>query len=147
MSTQILSDKNVEVASAKVVARAKPYTDLDLKFKPHPNFGDVVPTKDLVAIKNSVKNIVLTGYGERPFQPTFGSRVTQFMFENPDPITISLIKDEIINAIKRFEPRVAVQRVDVEDRSDNNAIFVSISVLVLSRQEIVDVELFLERTR
>ena len=147
MSTEILSDKNVETATAKVVARARPYTDLDLKFKPHPNFGDIVPTKDLVAIKNSVKNIILTGYGERPFQPTFGSRINEFMFEQLDPITTSLLKDEIRVAIERFEPRVAVQEIKVQDMVDSNSIFISVNVLVMSRQELVDVELFLERTR
>jgi phage baseplate assembly protein W len=147
MSTEILSDQNLAKVSAKVVARAKPYTDLDLRFKAHPNFGDVVPLRDIAAIKNSIKSILLTSKGERPFQPKFGTNITSYLFEQPDPITLSLLEDEIVRAVTKYEPRVSITEVNVEDRTYENGLFISVSVIVLNTQENVEVELFLERTR
>ena len=84
MSTEILSDANPSRVgvTAKVMARVRPYTDLDLRFKPHPNFGDVVPLKDIAAIKNSIRTILLTNKGERPFQPNFGCNITGYLLNN-----------------------------------------------------------------
>jgi len=147
MSTEILSDQNLAKVSAKVVARAKPYTDLDLRFKAHPNFGDVVPLRDIAAIKNSIKSILLTSKGERTLQQKFGTNITSYLFEQPDPITLSLLEDEIVRAVTKYEPRVSITEVNVEDRTDENGLFISVSVIVLNTQENVEVELFLERTR
>ena len=149
MSTEILSDLNPNSAgvTAKVMARVRPYTDLDLRFKAHPNFGDVVPIKDLAAIKNSIKTILLTNKGERPFQPSFGCNMTKYMFEMPDPITLSFLEDEIKDALGLYEPRVITTDVNVQDRSDSNALFVSVNCTIVSTQQEIDVELFLERSR
>ena len=149
MSTEILSDANPNRigVSAKVMARVKPYTDLDLRFKPHPNFGDVVPLKDLAAIKNSIKTILLTNKGEKPFQPSFGCNITRYLFEQPDPITLSFLEDEIKDALGKYEPRVITTDVNVQDRTDANALFVSVNCTVISTQQEIDVEVFLERSR
>ena len=149
MSTEILSDVNSNRVgvTAKVMARVKPYTDLDLRFKPHPNFGDVVPLKDIAAIKNSIRSILLTNKGERPFQPSFGCNITGYLFEQPDPITLSFLEEEIKEALARYEPRVITTDVNVRDNIDANALFVSVSCILVSTQQEIDVELFLERTR
>ena len=149
MSTEILSDLNPERVgvTAKVMARVNPYSDLDLRFKPHPNFGDVVPLKDLAAIKNSIKTILLTNKGERPFQPSFGCNITGYLFESPDPVTLSFLEDEIKDALAKYEPRVIITDVNVQDRTDNNALFVSVNCTIISTQQEIDVEVFLERSR
>jgi phage baseplate assembly protein W len=149
MSTEILSDANSNRVgvTAKVIARVKPYTDLDLRFKPHPNFGDVVPLKDIAAIKNSIRSILLTDKGEKPFQPSFGCNIKQFLFEQPDPITLSYLEDEIRDSISKFEPRVVTTNVTVQDNIDANALFISVNCVLISNQQPIDVELFLERTR
>ena len=149
MSTEILSDSNSNRVgvTAKVMARARPYTDLDLRFKPHPNFGDVVPLKDLAAVKNSIKSILLTNKGERPFQPSFGCNITNYLFEQPDPVTLSFLEDEIKDALAKYEPRVITTDVSVQDNTDNNALFVSVNCTIISTQQQIDVEVFLERSR
>jgi phage baseplate assembly protein W len=149
MSTEILSDANSNRVgvTAKVMARVKPYTDLDLRFKPHPNFGDVVPLKDIAAIKNSIRTILLTNKGERPFQPNFGCNISGYLFEQPDPITLSFLEDEIKDALGLYEPRVITSEVKIQDNTDANALFVSVSCILISTQQEIDVELFLERTR
>ena len=46
------------------------FRDLDLNFTIHPVKKDINTFKDEFAIINSVKNLILTNYYERLFQPT-----------------------------------------------------------------------------
>ncbi len=56
-----------------LTARKKGYSDLDLKLTLHPFRKDIVPLKDSEAVKNAVKNLILTNFFERPFQPSVGA--------------------------------------------------------------------------
>lgn len=147
MSTQILSDKSLETVKSIVVARSRDYSDLDLRFKPHPSFGDVVPLRDIAAIRNSVRNLILTGYGERPFQPNVGCGIVNQLFENFNPLTVAAMEESILRTIKYHEPRVSVARVQIVDKSDENSVFVSISIRIMNVPELVDVNIYLERIR
>jgi|SaaInlStandDraft_7_1057024.scaffolds.fasta_scaffold00329_22 phage baseplate assembly protein W len=147
MSTLNLSDNSDITKDSQIVSRVKSYSDLDLRFKPHPSYGDIVPIKDIAAIQSSIRNILLTNYNEKPFEPDFGSNITQFLFEPSNPITISLMVGEIKRSIKNHEPRVVVRDVTVTDDSDLNALSISVTVLIINSQQIVDISLYLERTR
>jgi len=63
------------------------YKDLDLNFKVHPIKKDLNKTIGENAIINSVKNLLLTGHYERPFQPYLGSNITKLLFEPLDALT------------------------------------------------------------
>ena len=147
MSTEILSDKSLETTRATVVARSRDFSDLDLRFKPHPNLGDLVPLRDIAAIKNSVRNLILTGYGERPFQPTIGCGITDQLFENFNPVTVAAMNESIARTIRFHEPRVALANISITDRSDENAVFVSVTVKILNVPDLVDIDIYLERIR
>lgn len=147
MSTEILSDKQIIQSQAQVVSRQRPYADLDLKFRVNPSSRDIRPVKDLGAIKNSVRNLILTNKLERPFQPEIGSNLTKLLFEPSDPVTISLIKEDIINTIENHEPRVSLRLVEVEDYSDRNAYFVSVDFRVVSLNTEAQIEFYLERVK
>jgi len=147
MSTQILSDKSFDVVRAKVGARTKPFSDLDLGLKPHPNFGDVIPLKDINAVKNSIRNLILTSYGERPFQPNIGCDITNKLFENFNPVTVASMREAIHRTIKYHEKRAQVTKIDIEESYDRNSIFLSIQVKILNIPDLIDIELYLERTR
>ena len=81
---------------------------------------------DIDAIKNSVKNIILTEVGSRPFNPEFGTQVTSMLFENIDPITQRQITLEIENGITKFEPRISEYNVKVVANNDRNSYDISI---------------------
>ncbi len=147
MSTLKLSDKSDISKDAQIVARAEAYSDIDLRFKPHPGYGDIVPIKDIAAIKNSIRNILLTNYNEKPFDPDFGSNISQFLFDPINPITTSLMIAEIERSIHDHEPRVIVRNVTVNNNRDLNELSISIKVLIINSQQIVDISLYLERTR
>ena len=57
------------------------FKDINLSFKRHPVTSDVVTIRDEDAIKRSVKNIIFTILGEKPFQPNFGSVINESLFE------------------------------------------------------------------
>lgn len=147
MSTEILSDKNVQEAKAKVVGLNREYKDLNLKFKVHPAFGDIRPVKDLEAIKNSLRNILSTQRGEKPFRPDFGCNLKGYLFEPADVITKSAIEEDILYSIGEHEPRVEVLSVDIEDLPDRNEYFITITSLIKNTQQQVELELILERLR
>ena len=140
-----LSDYNL--GKSKKIAAENLYADLDLSLTIHPNLKDIRPVKDIEAVKNSVKNIILTGNFERPFQPGFGSRITQLLFEPVDHLTSIQIKEEIKRVIGLYEPRVSVTRVMVRDESDRNRYDVTIQFLVNYYDEAPEVRFYLERLR
>lgn len=123
------------------------FSDLDLNFIAHPVNGDVVKKYDENAIKQSIKNLILTQNYERPFHSEIGSQIKSLLFELPSSMTSSLIKRQIIDTITNFEPRANILDVTVLLDSQNNGIYCTIVFTVLNTTTPVSVDLFLERTR
>ena len=90
---------------------SKGFKDINLSFKRHPVTNDVVTIRDEDAIKRSVKNIIFTIIGEKPFQPLFGSVVNQALFDLTTEYDEILIQDEIKSSILKFEPRISNLKV------------------------------------
>ncbi len=59
-------------------------------------------------IKQSIEMILATHFGERIFNPNFGSELPFFLFENLTESTGEQLLTSIINSIKRWEDRVEV---------------------------------------
>mgnify|MGYP003624348682 CR=1 FL=1 len=129
-------------------ARQNVYSDLDFRFTINPNTGDIALKRDAEAVKQSVQNILLTGRGERPFNPTFGGNLRAYLFENFDAVTEAAIKNVIINSLRNHEPRVRVDNVIVSNLDYRNALRVSIDITILSPEQTTDiVEFVVERLR
>ena len=107
------------------------FKDVSMSFKVNPLNNDLVALKNASAISRSVRNIVFTTPGEKFFQPSFGSRVSQMLFENMDEITSLSIRDEIENSIRRFEPRVDLKSVQVNPDFDGNQYNVVITYQII----------------
>ena len=90
---------------------SKGFKDINLSFKRHPVTNDVVTIRNEDAIKRSVRNIIFTIIGEKPFQPLFGSVVNQALFDLTTEYDEILIQDEIKSSILKFEPRISNLRV------------------------------------
>jgi len=101
-----------------VTSRA--FKDINLSFKRHPVTNDVVTIRDEDAIKRSVKNIIFTILGEKPFEPRFGSIVNESLFELDNTYNDILIQDEIKSSLLKFEPRIANLEVTVTVAPDTN---------------------------
>ena len=115
----ILSDFNRPNYQPSVVA-GDIYKDVSFSFI-HPATGDLLLATDIEAVKNSIKNIVLTPKGTRPFFPEFGTRVSRLLFELASPLTASQIRDEILDGVQKFEKRISKFQVRVDDDHERNA--------------------------
>ena len=99
---------------------SRSFKDISATFQSNPLNNDLVALKNENAIARSIRNIVFTSPGEKFFQPTFGSRVSELLFDNMDEVSALSIKDEITSSIERFEPRVSLQEVLVNPDFDGN---------------------------
>ena len=96
------------------------FKDISMSFETNPLNDDLIALKNTTAIARSIRNIVFTRPGEKFFNPEFGSRITESLFENMDEVSALTIRDEIENSIKNFEPRVNVREVRVVPDFTNN---------------------------
>jgi phage baseplate assembly protein W len=110
------------------------YKDFSISFKSNPGTGDFATVKNEEAIKQSVRNIVLTSKGEKLFQPQFGSQLRGLLFENFNPFNSQAIVDEITIALLNFEPRIKVISIDLDDDSyDVNSLSVTMTYVIVGQ--------------
>ena len=88
------------------IVASRAFKDINLSFKRHPVTNDVVAIRDEDAIKRSVKNIIFTILGEKPFEPTFGSVINDSLFELNTSLNEIAVSDAIQSALLNFEPRI-----------------------------------------
>ncbi len=103
------------------------FKDISMTFQSNPLTSDLIALKNENAIARSVKNIVFTNPGEKFFNPRFGSRITDSLFENADDLTAIEIQTQIQESINRYEPRVKLRSVDANADIDGNAFDVVIT--------------------
>jgi phage baseplate assembly protein W len=130
-----------------VSSKIEDYSDLSLSFKLHPKYADIRPITGIDAIKNSIKNILLTSKGERPFNPFFGCSLRNYLFELAGPDTESSMREEIYQAIEDHEPRVKIKEVTITDDSDRNAYNINLTLLIIEERVVGDISLTLQRLR
>ena len=99
---------------------SRAFKDINLSFKRHPVTNDVVTIRDEDAIKRSVRNIIFTILGEKPFQPNFGSAINESLFELNTSLNEVRIEDEIKSSLLNYEPRIANTEVTVSIYPDSN---------------------------
>jgi phage baseplate assembly protein W len=89
------------------------YRDIDIFFRKNINNGDISFVSGNSSIVQSIKNIVLTTKGERPFNNYFGTGVLDLMFNNPSPIDIAFLQSDIKTILEELEPRIIVDSVEI----------------------------------
>ncbi len=99
---------------------SRAFKDINLSFKRHPVTNDVLTIRDEDAIKRSVKNIIFTILGEKPFQPNFGSVINESLFDLSTNLNEVRITDEIRVSLTNYEPRISNILVKVTVRPDSN---------------------------
>lgn len=89
------------------------YSDIDMSFALNPVTGDIYKKVDVNAVKQAMKNLLLTPYYSKPFTPNYGSPIGDLLFEPMDSATASAIASLIEEAFDNFERRVRVDKVIV----------------------------------
>ena len=102
------------------------FKDVSASFKINPVNLDLIVVRNENAIARSIRNLIFTIPGEKPFQPSVGCQVTNLLFENLDRLTASSIQSQIEYTINRFEPRAGLRSVTVNPNFDANIFEVTI---------------------
>ena len=124
---------------------SRAFKDINLSFKRHPVTNDVITINDEDAIKRSVKNIIFTILGEKPFMPQFGSVIGESLFDLDTNLNEVRITDEIKTSLVNFEPRIDILDVVVQVYPDSNEMNCTVEYEIVgmtAETQIVDVLLF-----
>lgn len=119
------------------------YTDLDK----HPIRNTLLRKTNVDAVKQSIRNLILTNRGERLFQPNIGGNIRSMLFENITNQTFMTMREIIIETVEAYEPRAELIDVNVSETSNSNEVQISIVFRIINLQEPVTLEIILERVR
>ena len=142
-------DKQIsgDLEQAKIVSKKKPHRDLDLSLKIHPIRKDIIPLKDDAAIKNAVKNLLISNFYERPFQSDLGANLRGLLFEPAGLLTNIQMRDNIRFCVEKYEPRVSVDSIDITDVVDENRYIIEVFFTIKEFSTQDSVEIVLRRLR
>ena len=154
--TRTFSEEDGNLASSLVTSRIHKSSDINLLFKSKRIAsgtsesewrGDIYKTFDAAAVKQSVKNIIMTNFGEKPFNFGFGSDIVAYLFELTDDETENDIKVSIEEAIEIYEPRAEILDIQCRVVPDQNSITVTIKFKIVNSLEVVVLETQIARLR
>ena len=123
------------------------FSDLDMSFTAHPITGFLSRKTNRLAVRQSVKNLILTEQYERPYKPLLGCGIRNYLFEPFTPITRKLMEDSIRETLNNYEPRANIIAVQVEEYEETHTLTVSIAFMIQNDPEPVVLDVILERVR
>lgn len=91
------------------------YININYPFKDSPKgyFLDLTST-DNKAIKADLLHLLLTRKGQRLYNPEFGTRLLEYIYEPYDGLTFNDIKNEVENSVKTYLPQVTLNNLTVD---------------------------------
>lgn len=104
------------------------YSDVDSRLRITPS-GNVEIKYDEDVIIQSIENILSTVFGE-DVRSSIGSRLIALLGRPMDSDTVSDITDTIRENITDFEPRVTIERINVQPEYDRGTYDVSIQMRI-----------------
>lgn len=123
------------------------YSDFKKDLEVSPLSQDLTLNKDEDAVKESIKNLILTDRGERLMQPNIGGNIYAMLFETLTPSVLKLIEENVRSTITLYEPRAELQDVTVTSNIDDNAVNIRITFYIKNVEQPIDLDVYLERTR
>jgi len=123
------------------------YRDFHKDMTKSPVNDDLAVKIDEDAVKESIKNLILTDKGERLMQPLLGGSIRAMLFDNNTPSTLKMIQEQVRETIGRYEPRATLIDVQVTSQIDDNVVRVTIYFYVNNVEQPISVSVLLERIR
>jgi len=105
------------------------YRDLHLDLGISKNIGmginaveskDILADDDILAIKNSMRNIFTTKKGEKLLNPEFGCAFEQYLFEPVNDVVANVMGRDILETISNLENRIIINNITIEPVPDDN---------------------------
>ena len=123
------------------------FSDFLDSFAPSPFSGALSKVTNENAVKQSVKNLVLTNLGERLFQPNIGTNVNRMLFEPYDALVGIELQNFIQTTLRYYEPRARDVTVNILPSDDQNYLEINIVFYVINNPNAIDLTLNLKRVR
>src|SRR6056300_314032 len=101
------------------------FSDIDLKFIPHPTTKQVKNLDAKSAIQRALNHLLFTRQGEKLYNNDFGVGIQDYIFELNNFIQEDLLRTNIRNQIVNYERRVILEDVTVEQDLNNITINIS----------------------
>ena len=140
-----VEDKNLNQASI-ITSRSKLFRDIDLSFTAKPS-GEIYKKIDAGAVKQAIKNLLLTNHFEKPFLPLYGGNLRDLLFELAQSSIDEEITSNITRAIESYEPRARIVDIRVDNQADYNSISVTVEFRIVNTEETVIFTTTLARLR
>lgn len=107
------------------------YNDIPFFITPNAFTGDLNLISQTTAIRQSLKNIILTNNGERKFDYLFGGNIYNYLFDNFTPQAILEVQAKIVWNIRVYEPRVIVNNITITEDLENYSINITVDFGIL----------------
>ena len=147
MPTRAFSIEDGNLGSKTILtSRTKTSKDIDLSFAKKLS-GDVFKKEDAAAVKQAVKNLLMTNFSEKPFMPRFGGNLNSLLFALNTDVDDEDLEEQIINAIEIYEPRAKVTNISSNVNDDSHQINVTVTFRVVNTNETVTTNIDLTRLR
>lgn len=105
---------------------------ISLPFTGKAVFNSTYETKE--AIKANLINYILTGKGERYFNPTFGSGIRNLIFENINRDNLSDLEFLVRDALQQYFPKLEIVGLNLNGAPDSNLINFSLQFKITDTQ-------------
>lgn len=135
------------MAVTPITVKRELYADFHKDLTENPVNFDLARKINEEAVKESIKNLILTDRGERPFQPKLGSNIRAVLFDSVTPAIAETAREMITDTILNYEPRANLISVDVAGDVDANTIRATIIFNVINSEEPITLEATLNRVR
>ena len=123
------------------------YRDFFTDFSMHAATGELNSKTNEEAVKQSIRNLLLTDRYERPFQPYIGSGLKGMLFEQYTPATELMITNSVKEVISNHEPRANLINVISSPAQGGTAITVTVVFSIINNPDPVQLSVILERMR
>jgi len=123
------------------------YSDFTNDLTVHPISQQLVILKNADAVKQSLRNLILTNLGEKPFNPLFGSNINKSLFELFDPFFVEDVKRYVTLAVQQYEPRVNLISVDVSQDRTETAVMINVVFSLINTTQPLSISIYVKRVR
>jgi phage baseplate assembly protein W len=157
MPTRVFANEDGNVSKKSIiVSRTREDKDIDATFSAkfvgldangNNLRGDIFKKTNAAAVKQSIRNLLLTNFTERPFMHRFGGNLTDMLFRLSTEIDDANLENDITSSIQTYEPRAQVLSINSIIGADNNEVRVTVRFLVISTLQQDTVEINLTRLR
>jgi phage baseplate assembly protein W len=126
------------------------YRDLHLDLQQEKSIGygtnsvkakDILIDDDILAIKNSLRNIFMTKKGEKLLSPEFGCAFEQYLFEPVNETIANIMGRDILETIQNLEDRIIIDKIKIEPFPDENLYKIQIiySFIEIKKQSLLNI--------